>query len=165
MESIRLVEFHKRIPMNGRSTSIFRSDGRCNGGTLRPLACELSPLQRSDGSALWKSGATSVLAAVYGPIAPHRASFETPYAAVISVIFNGCREYEGILQTILEGCICMDQYSRCVIEVVLQTIRDDGSVLSCAIHATAAALMDAGISMKQLPLATSMALSLDQNVN
>jgi exosome complex component RRP46 len=79
---------------------------------------------------------------------------------VLSIIFTGYREYESLLQTVLEGCICSSasQYNRCVIEVVLQTINDDGSALSCALHATVAALMDAGICMKRLPLATTISL-------
>lgn len=101
-----------------------------------------------------------MLAAVYGPIAPQRPSVEESDSAVISIIFNGRREYESLLQTIVEGCICVEEYARCVIEVVLQTIRDDGSVLSCAVHATVAALMDAGIAMTRMPLATSVALSV-----
>ncbi|KAI2488627.1 polyadenylation-dependent snoRNA 3'-end processing [Fragilaria crotonensis] len=141
-------------------SSTFRPDGRSSGGSLRPLSCEVSPLQRADGSALWKSRSTHVLAAVYGPIAPQRPSVEKSDSAVISIIFNGRREYESLLQTVLEGCICVEEYARCVIEVVLQTIRDDGSVLSCAVHATVAALMDAGIAMTRMPLATSVALSV-----
>ena len=97
------------------------------------------------------------------PIAPQRPSVEKPDLAVISIIFTGHREYESLLQTILEGCICAEEYGRCVIEVVLQTIRDDGSVLSCAVHATIAALMDAGISMTRLPLATTIALSVSRD--
>ena len=142
------------------SSILHRADGRSSGGTLRPLSCELSPLQRADGSSLWKSGSTQVLAAVYGPIAPQRASVERHDGVVLSVIFTGYREYESLLQTVLEGCICSSasQYNRCVIEVVLQTINDDGSALSCALHATVAALMDAGICMKRLPLATTISL-------
>jgi exosome complex component RRP46 len=137
-----------------------RPDGRTSGGTLRPLSCELSPLQRADGSALWKAGSTHVLAAVYGPIAPQRPTVEQQDAVVISIIFTGHREYESMLQKVLEGCISNSrmQYSRCVIEIVLQTINDDGSVLSCALHAIVAALMDAGICMNRLPLATTIAV-------
>ena len=57
----------------------------------------------------------------------------------------------------------MEEYGRCVIEVVLQTIRNDGSELSCAVHATVAALMDAGISMTRLPMAITMALSVSRD--
>ena len=145
--------------MHSSSSIIYRPDGRSSGGTLRPLSCELSPLQRADGSSLWKSGSTQILAAVYGPIAPQRPSVERQECAVLSIIFTGHREYESLLQTVLEGCICISQYNRCVIEVVLQTINDDGSALSCALHATVAALMDAGICMKRLPLATTISLS------
>lgn len=127
---------------------------------MRPLSCELSPLQRSDGSALWKAGSTHVLAAVYGPIAPQRPSVEKQDGVVISVIFTGHREYESMLQNVVEGCISnsKNQYSRCVIEIVLQTINNDGSVLSCALHAVVAALMDAGICMTRMPLATTIAV-------
>ena len=150
----------------GSSSILHRPDGRSSGGTLRPLSCELSPLQRADGSSLWKSGSTQILAAVYGPIAPQRASVERHDGVVLSIIFTGHREYESLLQTVLEGCICSGggQYNRCVIEVVLQTINDDGSALSCALHATVAALMDAGICMKRLPLATTISMrSQDQD--
>lgn len=144
--------------------ALSRPDGRSSGGTLRPLSCELSPLQRADGSALWKAGSTQILAAVYGPIAPQRPAVEKQDSAVLSIIFTGHREYEALLQTVLEGCICVNQYGRCVIEVVLQTINDDGSILSCALHAIVAALMDAGISMKRLPLATTISISQEEEL-
>mmetsp|Transcript_16503 Transcript_16503/g.19023 ORF Transcript_16503/g.19023 Transcript_16503/m.19023 type:complete len:245 (-) Transcript_16503:95-829(-) len=142
-------------------TSKMRPDGRLNAGTLRPLCCELSPLQRSDGSAVWKSGSTQVLAAVYGPIAPQKTSLEKR-SALLSIIYtsttkgNNNSNESMLLEKILEGCICTEQYGRCVIEIVIQTIQNDGSLLSCALHAAVAALMDAGISMNNLPVATTV---------
>lgn len=145
--------------MASTTSSNSRPDGRTSGGTLRPLSCELSPLQRADGSALWKAGSTQILAAVYGPIAPQRTSVEKHDGAVLSIIFTNYREHEALLTKILEGCVCVQQYKRCVIEVVLQAINNDGAMLSCALHAIVAALMDAGIAMNELPIATTIALA------
>mmetsp|Transcript_22358 Transcript_22358/g.33032 ORF Transcript_22358/g.33032 Transcript_22358/m.33032 type:complete len:229 (+) Transcript_22358:25-711(+) len=143
------------------SSTIIRPDGRPSAGTLRPLSCELAPLSRSDGSALWKAGSTQVLAAVYGPMAPRKTSLEKG-SAIMSIIYADHREHEALLEKVLEGCVCVDQYKRCVIELVLQTINDDGSVLSCAMHAAVAALMDAGICMRRLPVATSLVIGEDR---
>jgi exosome complex component RRP46 len=142
----------------------LRPDGRSSGGTLRPFSCELSPLHRADGSASFQSGSTQVLAAVYGPIAPQRSSLEKHDMAVLSIIFPGNRGDESWLKVLLEGCICTDQYRRCVIQIILQTIHDDGSLLSCALHAAISALMDAGICMKRLPLATTISLTKDGDI-
>lgn len=144
-----------------------RPDGRSSGGTLRPLACEMSCLQRADGSALWKAGTTHILCAVYGPIAPKMAHHEDPNEAVISIVFQEGREWEDFLGKILEGCIDRKQYPRTVIEIVLQVIQADGSVLGCALHAAVAALLDAGVFLKHLPVATTCLvgteLQLDPN--
>mmetsp|Transcript_16840 Transcript_16840/g.25468 ORF Transcript_16840/g.25468 Transcript_16840/m.25468 type:complete len:237 (-) Transcript_16840:380-1090(-) len=148
--------------MNGPICTM-RPDGRSSAGTLRPLSCELAPLSRSDGSALWKAGSTQVLAAVYGPMAPRKTSLERG-SAIISIIYADHREHEDLLEKVLAGCVCADQYKRCVIEVVLQAIHDDGSVLSCALHAAVAALMDAGICMRQLPVATSVVIGEDHKL-
>ena len=57
-----------------------RADGRGSEGALRPLTCELSCLHRADGSALWKSGSTHVMAAVYGPLAPQNMTKEKEHS-------------------------------------------------------------------------------------
>jgi ribonuclease PH len=102
-----------------------------------------------------------VLAAVHGPLQPSRASVEEADKAVLSVIFAQQPDWEPLLQTVLEQCICLKHYPRCVVEVVLQTVFNDGSELSCALHAAVAALMDAGIAMYKLPIATTMVIDND----
>ena len=142
-----------------------RPDGRSSGGTLRPLACELSCLHRADGSALWKSGATHVLAAVHGPLAPRQLSKEDSHSALVTVLLKSGtavtleREWESFLSKVLMACVDVTKYPRTVIQVVLQIIQTDGSVLSCALHAAVAALLDAGIVMFSLPVATTCLLS------
>ena len=142
-------------------TSKYRPDGRSSGGTLRPLACEMSCLQRADGSALWKAGNTHVLCAVHGPIAPRIAHHEDPNEAVVSVVFQEGREWEIFLQIILSGCIDRRQYPRTVVEIVIQVIQADGSVLGCALQAGVAALLDSGICLRHLPVATACSIGTE----
>ena len=141
----------------------LRADGRASEGTLRPLSCELSTLQNSDGSALWKSGSTHVMAAIHGPLAPLNMAKEKEMAIVSVVIRSGRQdkmsalEYEWgeFLCNVLSSCMDRERYPRCVIEVVLQIIQADGSLLSCLLHAAVAALMDAGVELLYLPVATT----------
>lgn len=139
-----------------------RADGRASDTTLRPLACELSCLHRPDGSALWKSGSTHILAAVYGPIAPQNMNNEGDVGRVSVVIKsgmtdNGTYEHEmgEFLTEILSSCIDVSVFPRCIIEVVLQIIMSDGSLLGCLLHGAVAALMDAGVDLLYLPVATT----------
>lgn len=144
-----------------------RLDGRL-ANTIRPLSCELACLQNADGSCLWKSGATSVLASVHGPIAPRLAHHESETATVSVVIKSGVDnlvtgEWEGFLKHMLSATVCLDDYPRCTIQVVLQILSADGSVLSAALHASVSALMDAGVAMKALPVAVTCLLPPTEN--
>mmetsp|Transcript_29333 Transcript_29333/g.39146 ORF Transcript_29333/g.39146 Transcript_29333/m.39146 type:complete len:262 (-) Transcript_29333:482-1267(-) len=164
--------------------TIKRPDGRTGGGTLRPLASELSCLQRPDGSAKLSSGPTQILAAVYGPAAPRLSGREVKDRAVVSVVFkhgsksqggssstkgngNGNnnntgappaygateRELEAFIAESLVQCIDVKRYPRTVIEIVIQVIKADGSVVGTAINAAVLALLDASIHMTSLPIA------------
>ena len=139
-----------------------RADGRANEATLRPLGCELSCLHRPDGSALWKSGSTHILAAVYGPIAPQNMNNEGDVGIVSVVIKSGMAEnltYENemgqFITQVLSSCVDVSMFPRCIIEVVLQIIQSDGSLLACLLHSAVAALMDAGVDLLYLPVATT----------
>jgi exosome complex component RRP46 len=168
---------------------LFNEDGSVSS-MLRPLTCELSCLHRSDGSSLWKSGSTHVLAAVYGPVAPRIPSQEKGDEAVVSVVIKSGRhnpaststdrattatntanstgmlerEWEQMLTCILSACIDTKAYARTVVEVVLQVIQDDGSVLAASLHAAVAALMDAGVAMTNLPVATTFLIMPSDSV-
>jgi ribonuclease PH len=148
-----------------------RSDGRASENTLRPLSCELGTLKNCDGSAVWKSGHTSVLAGVHGPISPRQAQHEGADAAAVSVVIKsgtiadasgsssggigGSAEYENFVTKQLAACILTERYPRTVISIVLQVLGGDGSVLAALLHAAVSALMDAGVEMKVLPVAVT----------
>jgi|EP00979_Chaetoceros_neogracilis_P003069 exosome complex component RRP46 len=157
--------------------NLRRSDGRTGGGSLRPLAAEVSCLKRADGSAKFSSGSTQILAAVYGPAAPRIPSRERTNEASVGVVFKfgtkaastsadntsnthpgygaNERELERFIGDSLMACIAIDQYPRTVIEVVIQVIKVDGSLVATALNAATLALLDAGIQMKSLPIATT----------
>jgi exosome complex component RRP46 len=142
----------------------LRSDGRSENA-LRPISCELGVLQNCDGSATWKSGRTSILAAVHGPTAPRQSQFESSIGCIVSVVMKSGRigtncgsydtEWESFLTQQLAACIVKESYPRCVISIILQIINDDGSVLAAALHAAVSALLDAAIEMKYLPTAAT----------
>lgn len=171
-------------------------------GAIRPLAAELSPLHRSDGSASLRCGNTHILAAVQGPIAPRIPNRERYDRGVVSVAFskglvmmanaaasgggnnsstvqnesNGDvsnnsmtslpvplpsgggateRELEYFLRDALSSCIMLERYPRCVIQVVIQIVSSDGSVVGTAVNCAVMALMDAGIAMRGLAVAAT----------
>ena len=161
---------------NSSGQKLRRPDGRTGGGSLRPLAAEVSCLKRADGSAKFSSGSTQILAAVYGPAAPRIPSRERVSEAVIGVVFKfgtkaastadntsnshpgygaNERELERFIGDSLMACIATDQYPRTVIEIVIQVIKADGSLVTTALNAATLALMDAGVQMNSLPIATT----------
>ena len=145
-----------------------RLDGRLEN-TLRPLSCELGCLVNCDGSCEWKSGSTTVLAGVHGPIAPRLLSHEDSARCQVSVVIKSGdanntyeREWEVCLAQQLTACIITESYPRTVISVVVQVLTADGSVLAACLHAAVSALMDAGIDLRRLPVAVTCALHSTQ---
>jgi len=65
------------------------------------------------------------------------------------------RELEYIVRDTLSSSILLDRYPRCVIQVVLQIVQADGCVLGSAINCALLALMDCGIAMWGLPVAST----------
>ncbi|KAL7535165.1 hypothetical protein ACHAXR_006315 [Thalassiosira sp. AJA248-18] len=140
--------------------------------TLRPLSAELSSLSRSDGSASLQVGNTHVLCAVHGPMSPRISRWEKYDKGVVSVAFSrglmannttssggggggSERELEYFLRDALSSCILLERYPRCVIQVVVQIVQADGSVLGTAVNCAVMALMDAGVAMGGLPVAST----------
>jgi hypothetical protein len=118
------------------------------------------------------------MAAVYGPIAPQQIHREQAEGATVSVLIKSGKsvnnnssaasggggvgalvsmeaEWVAWLTSILSAAIDTAQHPRTVIEIVLQIIQDDGSVLGSLLHAAVAALMDAGVELLYLPVATT----------
>lgn len=148
-----------------------RLDGRLEN-SLRPLSCELGCLVNCDGSCEWKSGSTTVLAGVHGPIAPRLLSHEDSDRCHVSVVIKSGdanntyeREWEVCLSQQLTACIITEYYPRTVVSVVVQVLTADGSVLAACLHAAVLALMDAGFDLRRLPVAVTCALNSTQQLS
>uniref|UniRef100_A0A1D1YW18 Exosome complex exonuclease RRP46 homolog n=1 Tax=Anthurium amnicola TaxID=1678845 RepID=A0A1D1YW18_9ARAE len=146
---------------------VDRGDGR-TPNQLRPLACTRNLLHRAHGSARWSQGDTIVLAAVYGPKAgtrkgenPEKASIEVIWKPKTGQIGKTEKEYEMILRRTLQSICLLTVHPNTTTSVILQVVSDDGALLPCAINASCAALVDAGIPLKHL--AVSMSCGLTEN--
>ncbi|KGN62820.1 exosome complex exonuclease RRP46 homolog [Cucumis sativus] len=144
---------------------IDRDDGR-TPNQLRPLACSCNVLNRAHGSASWSQGDTKVLAAVYGPKAgtkknenPEKASIEVIWKPKTGQIGKLERECEMILKRTLQSICILTTNPNTTTSIIVQVIHDDGALLPCAINASCAALVDAGIPLKHLAVAISCCLS------
>lgn len=144
---------------------IDRDDGR-TPNQLRPLACSCNVLNRAHGSASWSQGDTKVLAAVYGPKAgtkknenPEKASIEVIWKPKTGQIGKLERECEMVLKRTLQNICILTINPNTTTSIIVQVIHDDGALLPCAINASCAALVDAGIPLKHLAVAISCCLS------
>jgi ribonuclease PH len=142
--------------------------------SLRPLSVEWSTLDGTDGSCTWRSGGTQVLAAVHGPVSPQLPQHEQAQGATVSVSVHQAmaesrstpgesgmdREYESFLKHIVTACVVATDYPRCTIAVIVHVLAADGSVLAAMIHAAMGALMDARISLRTIPVATTLLVDM-----
>ncbi|KAJ0970787.1 hypothetical protein J5N97_018746 [Dioscorea zingiberensis] len=144
---------------------VDRGDGR-TPNQMRPLACSRNILNRAHGSSRWSQGNTIVLAAVYGPKAGTRKG-ENPEVASIEVIWKPKtgqigkqeKEYEIILKRTLRSICLLTIHPNTTTSIILQVVGDDGALLPCAINASCAALVDAGIPLKHLAVAICCGLT------
>jgi len=135
---------------------------------LRPMTCELRMLKQPDGSATFRHGRTSVMAAVYGPVEVRMAK-ERADAATLDVIFKpkvgtpGCtaRAVENVVRGACESAILLSAHPRALFTVVVQELHDDGGLLACCINAVGAALLDACAPMRFPIAAVTCALNAD----
>ncbi|KAL3154233.1 hypothetical protein ABBQ32_013735 [Trebouxia sp. C0010 RCD-2024] len=153
----------------GPGSAASRADGR-NNLQIRTLLCERGLLHRADGSARWCQDKTCVVAAIYGPKMTLGRK-EDPEQAVVEVVFkpksgvyryNAPGQTENLIQKIIrnavQGVFVASLHPRTAIQVVIQVVRDEGSVLSCALNATCAALVDAGVLLHNMFAAVSCAI-------
>ncbi|XP_056166309.1 exosome complex exonuclease RRP46 homolog [Syzygium oleosum] len=144
---------------------IDRADGR-SPNQLRPLSCSRGVLNRAHGSASWAQGNTQVLAAVYGPKGgtkknenPEKASVEVIWKPKTGQIGKQEKEYEMVLKRTLQSICILTIHPNTTTSVIVQVVHDDGALLPCAINASCAALVDAGIPLKHLAVAICCCLA------
>lgn len=68
------------------------------------------------------------------------------------------------MQNALTQNIQANKYPRMCIQVIVQVVHDDGSLLAAALNSAAAALLDASISMSGMFAAATVALTKDDQL-
>jgi len=143
-----------------------RIDGRAFD-ELRPIRMEVGVLNRADGSAYLEWGRNKVMVGVYGPrecIPRHEAD---PFRAVLHIGYSmaafssmeernrpgpnrRAREISKVMRHAFENVVLLEQFPKTAIDVRCEILQSDGGTRCSAITATALALADAGIPMRDL---------------
>ncbi|MEM3437070.1 MAG: exosome complex exonuclease Rrp41 [Nitrososphaerales archaeon] len=146
----------------------LRIDGR-RVDELRPLRIEVGVLKNADGSSYIEMGKNKIVVAVYGPKEVHPKHQALPDRSVLRCRYHMApfsvdirkppqpsrREIEisKVIREALEPALILEEYPRTAIDVYLEVLQADGGSRCAGITASAVALADAGISMRDMVVA------------
>ena len=158
--------------------SFKRPDGRALD-ELRPMEAKVGVVPNADGSAMFKSGKTIAIAAVYGPKVMHPQHKQDPEKGVLRCTYNmnsfsvddrirpgpsrRSTEISQIIGWALEPVLDLKRYPGNVIDVHINIIQADAGTRCAGVNAASMALAHAGIPMKNL-VASCAAGKLDKTV-
>jgi len=148
-----------------------RPDGR-KIEEMRPVEAKVGVVPNADGSAMYKSGKTIAIAAVYGPKKMHPQHQQNPskgtlrcdYSMISFSVSDRIRpgrnrramEISEITKWALEPVLLLDKYPNQVIDVFINIIQADAGTRCAGINAAAMALAHAGIPMKDMVSSVSI---------
>ncbi len=152
-------------------TKFKRPDGRAFD-ELREMDAKVGIVPNADGSAMFKSGKTIAIAAVYGPKKMHPQHQQNPlkgtlrcdYSMISFSVSDRIRpgrnrramEISEITKWALEPVLLLDDYPNQVVDVFINIIQADAGTRCAGINAAAMALAHAGIPMKDMISSVSM---------
>jgi len=145
-----------------------RLDNRKND-ELRPIKIEAGVLHRAEGSCYLEWGSNKVLAAVYGPREAVPRHTQNPLRAIVNARYNMAafsvddrkrpgpdrrsREISKVISEALENIILLEKFPRASIDVSIEILDAEAGTRCAGLTAAAVALVDAGIPMKDIPVA------------
>jgi len=151
------------IDKNGK-----RLDGR-KPDELRPIKIEAGPLYRADGSCYIEWGGNKILAAVYGPREALPRHIQHPLKAIVNARYNMASfsvedrkrpgpdrrstEISKVISEALERVILTEQFPRATIDINIEVLDAEAGTRCAGLTAAAVALADAGIPMRDIPVA------------
>jgi exosome complex component RRP41 len=154
----------------------LRIDGR-KADDLRPLKIRVGVLKNADGSAYIEWGKNKIFAAVYGPKECHPKHIAMADRAVLKCRYHmtpysvsdrkapqpSRREIElsKVIRESLTPALILEEYPRTAIEIYIEVLTSDGGSRAASITAAAAALADAGITMRDLVVACAAGKAQD----
>jgi len=145
-----------------------RLDGRKND-ELREIKIETGVLHRAEGSCYLEWGGNKVIAAVYGPREAIPRHTQNPLRAIVNARYNMAafsvddrkrpgpdrrsREISKVTSEALEKVILLEKFPRASIDVNIEVLDAEAGTRCAGLTAAAVALVDAGIPMKDIPVA------------
>jgi len=145
-----------------------RLDGR-KPDELREVKIEAGVLHRAEGSCYLEWGGNKVIAAVYGPREAIPRHTQNPLRAIVNAKYNMAafsvddrkrpgpdrrsREISKVISEALENVIITEKYPRASIDVNIEVLNAEAGTRCAGLTAAAVALVDAGIPMKDIPVA------------
>ena len=145
-----------------------RLDGR-KPDELRKIKMEVGVLHRAEGSSYIEWGGNKILVAVYGPKEAIPRHTQNPLRAIVNAKYNMAafsvddrkrpgpdrrsREISKVISEALENVIIVEKYPRAAIEVNIEILDAEAGTRVAGLTAAALALADAGIPMKDIPVA------------
>lgn len=146
----------------------IRIDGR-KPDELRPIKIEAGVLHRAEGSCYLEWGGNKVMAAVYGPREAIPRHIQHPLKAVINARYNMVPfsvsdrkrpgpdrrsvEISKVTSEALEHVVFTGLFPRTMIDVCIEVLGAEAGTRCAGLTAAAVALADAGIPMRDLPVA------------
>jgi exosome complex component RRP41 len=145
-----------------------RLDGR-KADELRNIKIEVGILHRADGSCYLEWGENKVMAAVYGPREAIPRHSQNPLRAIVNARYNMAafsvddrkrpgpdrrsREISKVISEALEKVILLEKFPRASIDVNIEVLNAEAGTRCAGLSAAAVALVDAGIPLKDIPVA------------
>ena len=165
----------KLIDENGK-----RLDGR-KIDELRKIKIEAGVLHRADGSCYLEWGGNKVVAAVYGPREAIPKHTQDPLKAVVRARYNMAafsvddrkrpgpdrrsREISKVTSEALEKVVLTEKFPRAAIDVNIEILEAEAGTRCAGLTAAGVALADAGIPMKDIPVACAAGKIGSKDVN
>jgi len=145
-----------------------RLDGR-KPDELRKIKIEAGVLHRAEGSCYLEWGGNKVIAAVYGPREAIPRHTQNPLRAIVNAKYNMAafsvedrkrpgpdrrsREISKVISEALLNVILVEKFPRASIDVNIEVLDAEAGTRCAGLTAAAVALVDAGIPMKDIPVA------------
>jgi exosome complex component RRP41 len=164
---IQLKKKRKRNKM----AEFKRPDGR-DIKEMRETEAKVGIIPNADGSAMFRTGKTIAIAAVYGPKKMHPQHKQNPATGQIRCEYNmvsfsvddrirpgrnrRAMEISEITKWALEPSVILEKYPNQVIDVHINIIQADAGTRCAGINAASLALAHAGVPMKDLVSSVSV---------
>jgi len=154
-----------------------RLDGR-KPEELRNIKIETGVLHRAEGSCYLEWGGNKVIVAVYGPREAVPRHTQNPLRAIVNARYNMAafsvddrkrpgpdrrsREISKVISEALERVIFLENFPRASIDVNIEVLEAEAGTRCAGLTAAGVALVDAGIPMKDIPVACAAGKIEDQ---